>query len=127
MSPPANTGVVFVKQKPTEGMREVMQALARGKVVVDDAGCIRLESGRAYDGDLIVWPPGYSMWTEGGEILIIKEDGGTLARVGDRVEFGGGQISSPSGARELYEKHLEIPEKCTGPLWVVGQIVSTSR
>ncbi|MGB3635167.1 MAG: hypothetical protein WA982_14090 [Rubrobacteraceae bacterium] len=122
----SDTGSVLIRQKPTEGMRVVMAALASGKVVVDDSGCIRLESRRSYDGDLIVWPPGYSMRTEGGEILIIKEDGETLVRVGDRIEFGGGQVSTP-GAREAYEKHLEVPEKCTGPLWIVGRIVSTSR
>ena len=104
-----------------------MVALATGRVVVDDAGCIRLEDSLP-DGveDLIVWPPGYSMRTEGGKILIIKEDGETLVRVGDRIEFGGGQISTPD-TREAYEKHLEIPEKCTGPLWIVGQVVSTAR
>lgn len=122
----SDTGVVFIRQKPTEGMRVVMEALARGKVVVDDAGCIRLESGQPYEGDLIIWPPAYSMRIEGGEIHLIKEDGETLVRAGERVEFGGGQISTPD-AREAYEKHLEIPEKCPGPLWIVGEVVDTSR
>ncbi len=122
----ADTGTILIRQKPTEGMRVVMEALARGKVVVDDSGCIRLENDRSYDGDLIVWPPGYSMRTEGDEILIIKEDGETLVRVGDGIEFGGGQISSPD-TREAYAKHLEIPKKCTGPLWIVGEVVSTKR
>ena len=123
----ARPDVVFIEQKSSEGMRAVMEALARGKVMVDDAGCIRLESGRAYHGDLIVWPPDYSMQVKGDEILIIKEDGQTLARVGDRVELGGGQVSFSSGAREAYKKHLKIPEKCTGPLGIVGQVVSTTR
>lgn len=105
-----------------------MAALATGRVVVDDAGCIRLEDGRTDDeGDLIVWPPGYSMQTEGVKVHIVKEDGETLARVGDMVELGGGQIPAHPGVREMYEKHLEIPQKCTGPLWIVGQVVSMTR
>ncbi len=119
--------VVFIRQKPVEGVGQVMAALATGRVVVDDAGCIRLKNRGSYDGDLIVWPPGYSMQTEGVKVHIVKEDGETLARVGDRVELGGGQIPAHPGVREMYEKHLEIPQKCTGPLWIVGQVVSTSR
>ena len=88
----ARPDVVFIEQKPSDGTREVMEALARGKVVVDDAGCIRLEDSLP-DGveDLIVWPPGYSMRTEDGKVHIIKEDGQTLSRVGDRVELGEGR------------------------------------
>ena len=104
-----------------------MAALATGKVVVDDVGCIRLESGRSYDGDLIVWPPGYSMRVEDGRIQIVREDGQTVARVGDRMEMGGGQITSSTGSRGMYEKFLDVPKKCTGPLWIVGEVVSTKQ
>ncbi len=105
-----------------------MQALAVGRLVVDDVGCLRLKDDRAGGrGDLIVWPPGYSMTVEDGEIQIVRGDGQTVARVGDRVEMGGGQITPTSGSREAYEEKLKISEKCMGPLWIVGEVVSTMQ
>ena len=98
-----------------------MEALAAGRVVVDDAGCIRLKDSRTgNEGDLIVWPPGYSMRAEDGDIRIVRGDGQAIARIGDKVELGGGQVAPPSGPREAYAKQLKIPEKCKGPLWIVG-------
>ncbi|CAN5598946.1 hypothetical protein BH24ACT21_BH24ACT21_09100 [soil metagenome] len=105
-----------------------MQALAVGRLVVDDVGCLRLKDDRAGSrGDLIVWPPGHSMRVEDGEIQIVRGDGQTVARVGDKMELGGGQITPTSGSREAYEEKLKISEKCMGPLWIVGEVVNTMQ
>lgn len=126
--PSTKPEVVFISQKPSGGRRDVMQALAVGRLVVDDVGCLRLRDNRAGGGgDLIVWPPGYSMRVEDGEIQIVRGDGQTVARVGDKMELGGGQIASSTGSRGMYEEFLNIPEKCTGPLWIVGEVVSTRQ
>jgi hypothetical protein len=126
--PSTKPEVVFIRQKPSGGRREVMQALAVGRLVVDEVGCFRLRDDRAGGrGDLVVWPPGYSMRVEDGEIQIVRGGGQTIARVGDNVRMGGGQIATSTGSHGMYEEFLNIPEKCTGPLWIVGEVVSTTQ
>lgn len=124
-SPPEeNSGVVFIKRtEPTRPNEDYMTAAGGGKLVVDEEGCLRF--GRR--GDLPVWPYEYSLTVKEGEMVILNGDGRVEARIGDRVEVGGGQVetgagSTPEAARRGFEerrRELGIPDKCRGSLWYV--------
>lgn len=111
-----NTRVSFVKAESAEDGRAVMEALARGKLVLVD-GCIRIQDEGDGSDDLIVWPAEFDLHLEGDEVRILNGTGQTVARVGDRVEMGGGQVPDSEEQR----RKLNIPEECQGPLWIVGE------
>jgi hypothetical protein len=114
-SPTDSSGLFFPTQEPTEGPRAVMEALTSGKLVVEK-GCLLLshEDGST---DLPVWPPGFELSTKGGEIRVLDEAGRVVARVGDQVRMGGGQVA----VSERLRRRLSMPEECPGPIWWVGE------
>lgn len=126
-SPHDSSDLFFPTQEPTEGPRAVMEALTSGTLVVEK-GCILLrhEDGSA---ELPVWPPGWNLRTAGREVTILDDAGRVVARVGDVVRMGGGQVTADEteGGYERLRQSLKIPEECPGPLWIVGAEVRTSR
>ncbi len=125
-------GVFFIRQssperkKGPEGWRTAMAALAFGKLAVDENGCLRLGNG----GSLLVWPPGSRLSAGDGDIRIFDGEGQLAAKVGDRIEVGGGEVANSPGQRKAYEqarRSLDIPEKCSGPLYIVGAEVRAVR
>ena len=93
-----------------------------GKLVLDN-GCLRV------DKYLIIWPHGFSLRTEGEEIQVIDSNGQVVARVGDEIYVGGGEVAIPEEeAKELVEESIigqPLPDNCTGPYWIVGETVKT--
>lgn len=108
LTPPV-PGIAFPRQKPAEGYRESMLALASGTLLLEQ-GCLRLEGGM-----LPIWPPGYTLRVEGGQVLIIDGGGGLAARAGEEVCMGGGQ----SGVTDEWVLQ-QIPAACRGDYWIVG-------
>lgn len=96
---------------------EVMASELKGKLVLDN-GCLRV------DKYLLIWPHGFSLRTEGEEILIIDSNGQVFARVGDEIYVGGGEVAIPEEeAKEFIEESITgqpLPDNCTGPYWIVG-------
>lgn len=94
--------------------------LARGRLVLDD-NCLRLKPlyffGR---GVLLIWPYGYSLKTEDNTIRVTDSDGLMVARVGDWIKVGGGEIPV-----EIVEKYLgkPLPENYPGPYWIVSGVI----
>ena len=112
--------IFFPKQKPVEGEREVMTAELFGELAVLE-GCLRVASFSGSNTDyLLVWPPDFRLSTEGGGIQVLNEAGQVVARVGEKVRMGGGQISYPQHLGEYVLRHL--PPSCPGPYWVVGSV-----
>jgi beta propeller repeat protein len=98
-------------------------ALARGTLVLD-AGCLRLSHMFAtgfIESDLLVWPPGFSVRSENGVIVILDRSGEEVARTGDALEVGGGQVTA-----DIVEKYTEqsVPADVPGPYWLVSQVIS---
>jgi len=94
-------------------------ALATG-ILVLDGGRLRLEyQGTGYS-NLLIWPYGYSQYIEGEEIRIVNIEGKTVARVGDIIKVGGGEVPIV-----IVEKYIgkTLPEKCPGPYWLVSKVV----
>ncbi len=69
------------------------------------------------NGDLLVWPYGYSLRIEGNEIQIVDNDGQIVACVGDSIKLGGGQIPA-----QMVEEFIgkSLPYDCEGPYWIVS-------
>jgi hypothetical protein len=111
------TGVVFVRQNVTPDA--VMEALFEGRVVMDAAGCLRLDSP---DASTIVWPEGFAMTVSSEEMLVHDAGGREIGRVGGTFRLGGGQLTSlqnvgvSAGDRQRAETH------CPGIYWVVGDV-----
>lgn len=103
--------------------RAVMQALARGRLTLDD-DCLRISSG-SYDGNLLIWPPDYSFRATGGNVRILDEENRVVAKTGDRIEVGGGEVPGRSLRNIAYVgKSLgqKILRRCPGPYWLVGEV-----
>lgn len=133
---PANTtsysqdGIFFPKQKGPR--RGVMEARGAGRLILTGNGCLRLGVGGDYPSDLIVWPPGYSLNTEGNRVRIINENGRVAAEVGDEIVSGGGQIVAAESRDELSSRDLaaipdylrpELPKRCPPPYRLAGSEV----
>jgi hypothetical protein len=98
-----------VQKEPAE---EIHLMLIQGELVLDNNGYLRVSGG------LILWPYGYSLKIEGKEVWIIDDKGQAVARVGDRVKMGGGEI--PKWAEEKIGSPL--PEGAEGPYLLVGPV-----
>ena len=96
-----------------EVQTEVMQVLLQGELVLDN-GCLRVHD------ELILWPYGYSLKTEGKEIWVINDKGNPVARVGDLVRLGGGQVPAFFAEEKLGHP---LPEGCDGPYFLAGEVV----
>ncbi len=87
-------------------------------------GCFRVNNG--YDNYLIVWPYGFSLSAdENGVIQVIDNKGQPVARVGDKVRFGGGggeMSGGDSGNISTYSEQLPSI-RCSGPYWILGEII----
>jgi len=111
--------IPFPLQDKPDGERAVMEALASGTLIFVN-NCIRI-SGPQGTSHMLIWPPDYSLKTENGTVEIINEAGEVVAKVGDRVQIGGGEVwSLPLLASSIQE---QIPSQCTAPYWIVGDVV----
>jgi hypothetical protein len=112
-------GIVFTRVGGRPG-GEGMTAAVRSKLLVDEKGCLRFDNhpgGRR--GWFPLWPPGYSLSTEGDVTRVLDHRGRTKALVGHRVFLGGGLIEVGSGLEER-RRELHVPDKCPGFLWMVS-------
>jgi hypothetical protein len=98
-----------------------MASLAYGILALDNS-CLRLKppDGKG-ESNLPVWPPGFSARIEGQVVYIIDRDGRTIAKTGDSMEVGGGQVTA-----QVVETYIgySLPAYCEGPYWLVGNVVS---
>ncbi len=95
-----------------------MLALAIGKLVVKDS-CLRVEQDDT--STLIIWQPDYFVNNNKGIIEILDRRGQVVARVGEEIQIGGGEVPlTPDLQRQLREP---IPTQCGGPYWLMGDLV----
>ena len=108
--------IYLILQPPSVGDRVNMLAGGNGELVLHE-GCLRTGSA---DGDLIIWPPGFSLTTEDDGVQILNEAGQIVARVGEKVRMSGGQVSSPRHTGDYVLRHLS--PNCPGPYWIVASV-----
>lgn len=126
-TPPASE-VLFPKQKPADGLP--MSARIRGELVLDEEGCIRIDSGGGMANYLPLWPSYFELSAEGGELRILDGEGDFVARIGGRIDTGGGEmLHGETTPREIFQAlrrglgedmAREVRERCPGPYWLVG-------
>ncbi len=105
-----------------EALVDYPDALTQGTLIFDGKYLlikgVYPTSGADY---LPIWPYGYSVNVEGGEIQVLNESGQVVARVGDIIKAGGGQTT-----KEVVEENYigeSLPDDCEGPYWLVSEVV----
>lgn len=76
------------------------------------------EGGASY---LIVWPPDVTLSVTREAIQVRDQAGQVVARVGDEVQLGGGELSLQSPI--VQELHEPLPSGCPGPYWLASGII----
>lgn len=126
-TPPASD-VLFPQQKPSDGLP--MSAGITGELVLDEEGCIRIDSGGALPDSLPLWPSYFELSARGDEIRILDGEGDFVARVGGEIDTGGGEMqhgeTTPRETLRVLRRGVgedmarELRERCPGPYWIVG-------
>ena len=111
----------FIKQKSD---LLPMTAAGRGKLVVDRKGCFRMRTPGEKLGLLLIWPSRFQLETGGGSIRILNGRGQVVAKPGDNLRIGGGEVDAPSSgltSNEALGRESNVPKECRrGTYWVVG-------
>jgi len=95
-----------------------MEALLQGKLAVTE-GCLRVTgTGRSH---LVIWQPDFFVNNNEGVIEILDRNGEVVARVGEEIRIGGGEVPLTEELKQLLREPL--PERCRGPFWSMGELV----
>jgi hypothetical protein len=115
LTPPI-PGIVFPRQKPTEGWRESMMAELIGTLWLDpDEGCLRVTPLHGGEDLLVVWKPEFTLREQDGQLEVLDADGQVAARVGQEVLLAGGYVS----VKDEWVLQ-QIPPACRGAYFVAG-------
>lgn len=95
-----------------------MDALFEGILTLEN-GCLRLQDG-ADEGYAAIWPFGFSFRAEGDEVDTLDGEGESVARVGERILVGGGEL--PGVTAEELAPHVEQSVRCAGTYWSVASV-----
>ena len=118
--PGAPTVTYFPVQKPGYEALAYPSALAQGELILDN-GYLRLKPSLVLDktsrGLLIIWPPGSTWQIENDQVQVINPAGKSIARVGETLRVGGGEISA-----EIVAKYTgqAPPDGCESPYWLAA-------
>ncbi|MBA7558701.1 hypothetical protein ES708_00308 [subsurface metagenome] len=104
--------VCFPQLKMRSG--EFMESLMTGELILEDCYL-------HVDQELIIWQPDYFVNNNDGVIEILDRNGEAVARVGERVSMGGGEIEPIDYINKLLKEPLPADSK--GPYWLMGEIV----
>ncbi len=119
-TPPATpppSDIFFPQQAPLPTRRASMAALIEGLLVVDKR-CLRV-----IDGDtsyLPIWPAGVSLYQADTLIEIHTAQGQIVARVGEPIFLGGGEVPADALPEVIEPVIQPVPADCPGPYWVVA-------
>lgn len=98
----------------------VMDALFEGRVVRDEAGCLRLDSA---DPATVVWPKGFTLEVAGESLRVREAAGGVLGRIGEAFRLGGGEVPSlHPGIGMSNADRARAENTCPGRFWIVGDV-----
>ena len=111
-----DAGIYFPTLGHQRGPIVSMAALLEGRLMLRE-GCLRVVTLWEPEGFVAVWPPGFGVQMQEGQVVVVNGGGSVIARVGDNVALGGGQPPSsvfPEGSR------------CPGEVWHAMTVRSTS-
>jgi len=98
-----------------------MAALLQGTLVAHD-GCLRVSPGDGAPGHLILWQPDYYLTDSGGTPAILDRTGAVVARVGEPIQVGGGEV--PFTDDLAAQLQSPVPPECGGPYWLMGELLA---
>ncbi len=111
-------GVHFLEQRPSDAPD--MTALLDGQLVLSEK-CLVIQGEEARSAHTAIWPSGFSLAVQGESVRVLNGDREIVARVGDTIRVGGGEI--PQLSPEAFEANFSgSPTGCAAPYWVVGSI-----
>ena len=118
LSPLRGDEVIFLAQ--TVPSTVVMEALFQGRIFVDSAGCVRLDSP---DQHTVVWPHGFVLQERGDELWVRAPGGRDIGRLGASFRFGGGEVPAlHAGIALASDGRQRAAESCPGRFWIVGDV-----
>lgn len=112
----AHSSVLFLTA--AQPATESMQALFEGRVVIDAAGCIRLDSP---DPATVIWPHGFSLVARAGQVHVRDSTGREIGSIGGAFRFGGGEVQELSGSIMNAQARSAALARCPGRYWIVGE------
>jgi hypothetical protein len=96
-----------------------MEALMIGTLEVEN-GCLQVTQEGNDQRMVIVWQTDYFLNNNEGSIEMLDRDGKVVARVGEMIYLGGGEIRSI----DPDQLQAPIPEHCSGtPIWLMGEFL----
>jgi hypothetical protein len=96
-----------------------MEALFKGTVAADDAGCVRLDTD---DRHTVIWPKGFTLELRDGVATVISADGRRIGELGGHFEFGGGEVPTLHEGISLTDTDRATAlSACPGRYWIVGK------
>jgi len=92
-----------------------MEARLAGVLKKDKNGCLRV------NGDLIIWPYGSTL----KDNVIYDKNGNLIAKIGERVAFGGGGMGRDEDSEEDIKRvSRQFPNtKCSDPYFFVDSVM----
>lgn len=107
-------GTVFLVQVENGNHRD---ALYEGRVVRDEAGCLRLETT---DRHTVLWPAGSRFYTRDGEFHVNDAAGRQVGTIGGTFGLGGGETAELGAHLLSADDYRLATERCPGRYWVVS-------
>ncbi|MFY0532334.1 hypothetical protein [Nannocystis pusilla] len=101
-----------------------MEALLSG-TLIEQSGCLRVSPDGKQPGHLLIWQPGYGVRRTGDRLEIVDSTGKVVARVGEPLRTGGGQVQLTDALRKQLKAPLDAA--CVGPYWLMGQLQTPER
>ena len=113
-------------------LTEYPEAMFVGKLVADENGCLRAKVTTMNPaGHVFVWPRDFGLETGGEDVSISNGNGRVVARVGEEVSMGGGEIEKETLLEnKLLDKRTwrELVKRCPDRwYWLVGEGVHVPR
>jgi hypothetical protein len=93
-------------------------ALFQGRVTLDAQGCLRLATA---DQHTVIWPHGYTLEADGGELRVKAAGGREVGAVGGSFRFGGGELTSLEHVGHLSATtRAQAEARCPGRYWMAA-------
>lgn len=123
LTPVMSEDVLLVTQP--EDFQVFFMSEYRGGVVLDAAGCFRLDLAPPNDAT-VIWPSGTSLWARGDQLELQDARGRQIVAIGGQHRFLGGFVAALTEVADLDAVELEETKaRCPGTYWLLR--AGTSR